>query len=354
MVPGIQIDTLIQRILADAKSKADYIVPATGVELMDGERLVWGSDKTTVYDQPMTPHAMSQLTTYLGVPSRFIDRLRVDDPKLICINVNRLLQTKKDDRRMIRTLNGKARAWMSDQFRRGLDYVDVAERILPMIRDYGYQVVSANITETKLYIHVVSPKSEGEIRVNDPVRFGWLISDSEVGMGTLNLQLFLDRLRCTNGMTLPEFSKKRAHIGGRATAGDDYLVQASDETIKAADDALWLGVRDHIREFSTTSGLARVMATLKERTDAPVQGDPQSVVETLANKFLLNEAEQKSVLYSFLEEGDRTRWGLANAVTQLANNMADYDRAVELEKIGGDLMMVNATDWNRISKAVAA
>jgi hypothetical protein len=39
--------------------------------------------------------------------------------------------------------------------------------------------------------------------------------------------------------------------------------------------------------------------------------------------------------------------------TQLANGMADYDRAVELERIGGELLMTGARDWKAIGSAVA-
>lgn len=347
MLQGIQINDLVQRIVADAKSKKDFIVPATGVTVLDGERMTWGTET-----MPLNQHAIGQLSTYLGVPTRFVDRLRTDAPDLISVVMNRLLSTKPDDRRMLRTLGGRIRAVMSDQYRR-LDHEDVAERTLPLIEEAGYEIRSANVTESKLYIHVVSPRSEGEIRVGDPVRFGWMISNSEVGQGSLSMQLFIEYLRCTNGMTIPEFSKKRAHIGGRAEASETFLVKASSETLKASDDALWLGVRDHIREFSSPAGIKRVMDRLKEHTEAPVTGDPTAVIEALGNKFLLNQDEKKSVLYSYLETGDKTRWGLANAVTFLANSEGDYDRAVDLERIGGEVLMTNASEWKAIGQAVA-
>ena len=349
MLQGISIDTLVRQILTDAEHKQDFITPTKVLEFSDGEGLAWEPGQAPL---SLTSHAMDQVLTYTGIPARFVDRLRADAPDLITLNVNRLLSTKGDDRRMLRTLNGKVRAFLSDRYR-PLDYVDVAERLLPMIREAGYQVVSAKITETRLYIHVISPRTEGELRVGDPVRFGWVISDSEVGMGTLSIQLFMDRLACTNGMIIPEFSKKKAHLGGRAEMSTDYLVSVSNETTKAADDALWFGVRDHIREFSTPTGIRRVMDRLKEQTEAKVEGDPTAVVQAVANKFLLREEESKSVLYSFLEKGDRSMWGLSNAVTQLANDHTDYDRGVEFEKIGGELLMLTGAARTQITKAVA-
>ena len=59
------------------------------------------------------------------------------------------------------------------------------------------------------------------------------------------------------------------------------------------------------------------------------------------------------MLYSFLEKGDRSMWGLSNAVTQLANDHTDYDRGVEFEKIGGELLMLTGAARTQITKAVA-
>ena len=355
MLQGVATtSTLVTRVLEDAMSKKDYIVPASNVEMVDDtDAITWGSDDTVVYNESMTPLAESQLHTYLHLPSRFVDMLRAEAPDLIRTNVNRLLQTKGDDRRMLRTLHGQVRAWLSNGYHR-LDYVDVLQRVLPMVQESGYQIMSAQVTDTRLYLHAVSPKAEGEIRLHDPVRFGWVISDSEVGKGRLSIQLFMHRLVCLNGMIVPEFSKRRAHIGGRVDADDEYLVAVSSETTKAADDALWLGVRDHIKEFSTPEGIKRIMDRLKEQTDAPVGGDPKAVVEVLANKFLLNEQESTDVLYNFLEGNDRTRFGLSNAITAVANHYeGDYDRGVELEQIGGQVLMSDAAEWKAISTAKA-
>ena len=346
----MKINELASRIVADAENKRDFIVPAVSVHMLADECLSWsGADDTHM---PMNGHAKTQLAEYLKIPTRFMDRLRVDAPELIQINVNRLLETKTDDRRMVRTLHGNVRAWLSDSYRR-LDNEDVAERVFPMIAEGGFVVRSSQVTETKLYMHAISPKLEGEMRVGDPVRFGWVISNSEVGNGTLAFQLFMERLRCTNGMVIPEFSKRRAHLGSRSQADSGYLARLSDATYKAQDDALWMGIRDHVKEFSTQDGIKRVMDSMRERGENPVTGDPTAVVEQLANKFLLKEEEKKSVLYAFLENNDRTRWGLANSVTQLANAEENYDRAVEQESIGGAIMALGASEWSAIKGAVA-
>jgi hypothetical protein len=359
MVPGTPIPDFMRGIIRDAQDKRDYVVPAQYVTVIDPDLNVsWDGGHTQA---KFNKHAEGQLMTYLGIPQRFVERLREDAPDLIQINANRLLENKGADGRMIRELRGTVRAWLSSQYRR-LDNEDVAERVMPMLEDNHYILRSASVTDTHLYLHAVSPHAEGEVRVGDPVRFGWIISNSEVGSGSLSIQLFVERLRCLNGMVLPEFSKRRAHIGGRSLAAvgvDSYLVAPSTETQRASDEALWGGVRDHIAEFMRPGGTQRVLARMQESAELPITGDPAAVVAQLSNTFNLREHESRSILYSYLEGGDHTRWGLSNSVTQVANTIggdgaADYDRAVELERIGGELLLLGASrEWKAIAEATA-
>jgi len=57
-------------------------------------------------------------------------------------------------------------------------------------------------------------------------------------------------------------------------------------------------------------------------------------------------------LYSLIQGGDLSKWGLANAVTSIANKeTGTYDRAIELQRIGGQIIDLPASDWKTISVA---
>lgn len=352
MNPGTTIQDAIGQILADAPAKRDYLVPTTTLRLNGDDRTIeWGADASNQHT--LTRHAHGQIADYLGIPRRFYDRLQTEAPGLISVNVNRLMAEQKPERRMIRTLRGDARAFLSDRYR-PLDHEEVAERILPMIEDHGFEIRSVKVTDSRFYLHAISPRLEGEVRVGDPVRFGWLISNSEIGMGSLEFAPMIERLRCTNGMVIAEYSQKKAHLGMRLTAGgDDYLIQVGEDTRRAADDALWFGIRDHVKALTTEDGLRRVLGTLRDRADEPVTGDPELVVEEVGKRFAMVEPERKSALYSYLQEGDFTRWGLTQAITQIANTHDNYDRAVELERHGGALMAMGGREFKALAGITA-
>jgi hypothetical protein len=75
-------------------------------------------------------------------------------------------------------------------------------------------------------------------------------------------------------------------------------------------------------------------------------------MEITAKRFSFNETERESVLMRLAASGDLTRYGLANAVTRASQDVIDYDRATELERIGGQVIEMPRRDW--MSLALAA
>jgi hypothetical protein len=75
------------------------------------------------------------------------------------------------------------------------------------------------------------------------------------------------------------------------------------------------------------------------------------VVEEVANRFNLSERHQDSFLKNLIEGGDVTQWGLANAITAIANTTDSYEMATKLESIGGELMTMDGRQWRELAAA---
>jgi hypothetical protein len=101
---------------------------------------------------------------------------------------------------MLRTLDGSMRAFLSDRYRR-LDNYDLASAVLPVLKEMGegLKIVSTELTESKMYIKVINERLELEVKQGDVVQAGMVISNSEVGMGSLKVEPLIYRLICTNG-----------------------------------------------------------------------------------------------------------------------------------------------------------
>ena len=66
--------------------------------------------------------------------------------------------------------------------------------------------------------------------------------------------------------------------------------------------------------------------------------DPVKEVELLADRFQLTQAERGDVLRQLFMAHDSSRYGLVNAVTAASKICKDYERATELERIGGEIL----------------
>ncbi|WP_307222817.1 hypothetical protein [Pectinatus haikarae] len=74
--------------------------------------------------------------------------------------------------------------------------------------------------------------------------------------------------------------------------------------------------------------------------------DPIKTVELLADKYILTKNEEAGILRHFITANDNSAFGLINAVTRASQDIEDYNRATELERLGGELLSLPAD--NRI------
>lgn len=344
------LQQLADMIQSNDAHKADFVVPTAAIEMRPDATLSIGRD-----DRPATDLAHRQIATYADIPAAYYDRLRTNDPALLATNVNRWIAgdaAKGKDRRMVRTSNGTVRALLSDRYQR-IDNREVAEVALNVLSEQpGLRVVSSAITESRMYIKAISSSVElavpGSRRVGDFVQAGVMISNSEVGLGSVSIKPFAEFLVCTNGMVRDSVLRS-AHIGRRIDASIEGLL--SDETRRLGDELVLRKVRDVIRHAFDAKQFGEFMERIAATTQQQITGDVHAAVERLGPVLGLQIEERKSVLRHLVEGGDLSRYGLVNAVTRTAQDVESYDRATEIETIGYRLVELPAREWNTVAAA---
>jgi hypothetical protein len=165
---------------------------------------------------------------------------------------------------------------------------------------------------------------------------GVIVSNSEVGGGSLSVRALVHRQVCKNGLVisedLPGF--KQVHIG-RMTDGDvNAEAHLSEQTRKLRDAAIWSKAQDVLKAALSQATLDKITTRINAIAGVELK-NPEEAVKLVAERFDLVEDERSAVMRNLIAGGDVSQWGLTNAVTALANDVASYDRAVELETIGG-------------------
>jgi hypothetical protein len=349
MIAGQDLSTLASNITNTRAHKRDYIAQTTALRLSDSGRIAFNMDGSEHEFQP-TKICLEQIGDRVGIPRKYAERMATEAPGLLANNVNHWFAAKPE-KRMLRTLrNGTdiARAFLSDRYR-PLDNADIAERILPALDKMGLQIKSTAITDSRLYIQAVAPAIEAKIKkVGDIVQSGIIISNSEVGLGSLNMRHLVYTLRCTNGM-IAESIIKQAHVGRKGLGdmdSDEAREFFSDETRKADDKAFWLKVGDMMKHTLSREKFDAIIARLNATTEVEIEAkDATGVIELMQEKFSWGESEKDGVLAHLIKGGDLTQYGLLNAVTRTAEDLPSYDRAIEFEKMGGEIMLMKPTDF---------
>lgn len=361
MKAGLSLSQLAAEIERQAESKIDYVAPSKQLAMIAplqlGEerfepRLNVGAEASLALNK----HAHRQLGEYLGIPAGYYDRMLAQQPALLAHNANVWLGAS-EDKRMVRVLDDRVRAILSDRYR-PLENFDLAKAIFPVLQKLDLMVLSADVTETKLYIKAVDRRIQLDVPTGrrmgdgthvffDTVSPAITISNSEVGNGSLSVLTSIFTKVCTNLATLGPVLRKY-HIGGKQGDGDEIQALLSDRTKSLSDAAVFAQVRDVV-------AAAFDEARFKARTDelaaaaedrVPVEVAP-AIVTVVAKTVGLNEGEKKGVLTRLIEGGDWTRYGVHAAITRHAEDVRDYDRASELEAIGGKVIELPKADWRR-------
>lgn len=340
MKQGIKtIQNLYGELERQREARKDLIADTRSINISstNGVSMLSVSTGEDILSYRVTDIAHRQIADRLNIPYKYYERMRTDYPALLDKNVNGWL-LKNPERRMLRTLDGKLRAFLSDRYRR-LDNLELVDHVLPVIAEMkGCEIISCDITETHLYLKVINKTMKAEIVPGDVVQAGFVISNSEIGLGALKVEPLVYRLVCKNGMISKDLAHKKYHTGKQVEDTDNAYELYSDATLAADDKAYFMKVQDIVSaavdeaKFNLTIDKMRTAMSIKTG-DNPVQ-----TVEVLGDRYVLNKLERASILRHFIMGNDYSHFGLVNAVTRSSQDVQDYNRATELERIGGTLL----------------
>ena len=332
--------------------KKDYIGSAQALRLFeDGQTFEIGS-MSGAQQFGTTRLFHRQVASALGIPAKYYDIMQSQKPELLAQNVNAWLSDRENSY-MIRTMDyggGRvARALLSDRYRR-IDNMEIASAVLPLFAGSDqYEVISSEVTENRMYLKILSRRLEMEVVPGDYVQAGVVISNSEVGLGSVNVQPLVYRLVCTNGMIVNDMGERKNHVGRAAKAVEDSFHIYSDETMEAEDKAFLLKLRDVTMAAIEEGRFAQVVGKLKESAGIPITGKVTEVVELTGKTYGFNTDEQDSILRYLISGGDLSKYGLSNAITRASQDVESYDRATALEGIGWQVAAMPATQWKELN-----
>lgn len=393
-------DEMESRITQLAKRKYDVIeYTKNAFMLNDGETVRVRSTLgllPDVQEGRMSNLALSQFGSWSNMGSMYPTRLRaeIDHAKdiegsfedestikywknegnehrrILASNVNHWFK-HRDTERMFRfyksdDLSSKPaelRSFNSPSYRRvdnNLIWDSVSPVIRKLVEEAGLEVGSLFVDETGMHGKFLLPKLQGEIALNNVVRGGFRVRNSEVGESRYLIEPFVMVLACLNGMVICKYQGgiRGIHRGKRQEAG--VLDQYGNDSIATNIDYKRFQklVRETIAKcvseetfdaFLDQARVARNGEKISNHSNISEAKPWLPSVDIIGEDFQLGRSDRASIDESLVRSGDFSKWGMSQAITQPANNQdISYARSSRLEEIGGQVLSMNNDQWHRI------
>lgn len=342
---------LAEELQRQDQIKNDYVPATSQLTLTDPHTMqIEGVGSFSVNDL-----VHSQIADRLNIPRRYYNYAKTV-PGLVEKNVNTLFR-HKDERRMVRTLDTGARAFLSDRYK-PIDHLFVMTPFMETLSDYKrkrggeFSIKATSLTENRLYVEIMFPNITGEIvstgRGREKVNAGIALTNSEVGLGAFDVRSFIWWQWCSNGAIANSYIRK--YHTGRRVGGDeeDYNIY-SDRTMQKEMEAFQSRLADIFTHALTDDAFDTVIRQIQKTTDDKVEL-PQRLIKNVTRRYQLSEEQGERILSNMVEEGNMNRYGLMNGITRLAQEVDDADAGFELEKLGTEIITLKAHEWQELSE----
>ena len=316
MKSGVSLQQMLTEVKRQSESKEDYLIAPNRLRMESYGKEMFlhlSDDSGTELIEPMTITGIAhrQIGTHLRIPAAYYDRMREERPDLLAYNANTWFK-QENSQRMLRTLDGSARAYLSNRYRR-IDNIDIAGVTLPILGGLpDIRFESCQITESRMYIKAVNPRLQAEVSPGDIVQAGVIISNSEVGLGSVSIQPLIYRLVCSNGMVVNEAAARRNHVG-RVTDSEENFSVYSQATLDAEDKAFVMKIQDTVRAAVEEARFSQIVGKMQEAKAAQMDThDVPAVVKLASKEFHITDSESTGVLQRLIESNDLTLYGLCH------------------------------------------
>jgi len=323
----------VRRILGEVPSDALVPAHAIGVRPMGAEFVVGAGSNVLGH---LHPHALDQLATRLGMPTRYMHELQGTEwgRGLVAQNFNELAKHfDPKEKFLVRAVGTTVRGVLSQSYRTE-DSRPAVDALIGIAQELDAVVADGRALDTKASIKVMV-REPVEVFPGEWAVFGLDYRTSDYGDGGREFCGWILRLLCLNGATTVA-SYRRVHLGGRLTDEVEY----SEATRQLNERASASAARDIGRALLGKEAIRKLVEQV--RAANAVELNPDAAIASIRKS--VSKDEQKAIVEKYnspdivLLPPGNTKWRFSNAISWLANNTADAHRRLELESVAGEFI----------------
>ena len=387
----VELGELVTELQKENLQKRDFVLPAKCISMVNGKIIVTNNENSETLKKILTEcnigHASdmkqvmelecfsvmhTHLQDKLGIPTKYYNRLlSLENKDLLDRNVTYWLQESKSNH-LLRCFvdkenkHGFARALLSDRFK-VIDNYDIMLTVLAAIKESGLDIqidtsdergqTGCDLTEKSMYLRFICPN----IQINSPellkmyrpdglpntvgdgIISGFVIKNSEVGMGQFSISPRAKVLACKNGMVTTKDDFSKTHLGAKMS--EYTTIEWSEETKQKNLNLIISQIKDCIKKYVSEEYLGNTIKHFIEKNKN--LEFPLDAVKAATISLNINEDKANDIINSFIKSGDMSAFGVTQAITYFAHTKADADEQYELEHKAVEILITLILTINR-------
>jgi hypothetical protein len=290
-----------------------------------------------------TQWSLGQALGTLRVPTKFLEGLQADGREDIATYLLNELLYRAGDKRLLRTVEGQIRGWLSPTY----GIIDQGELIAGFIAaikahaDKGVAFTDGHITDrrytlTAMWPHVLEPWP-GEFVV-----VGATMQSSDYGFGAVDVKQHLTRLVCLNGaLGIPFFRKIHRGSGYGDDDADDDLFEVSERTRQLTAATTLSLITDALTSAFKEATVEKTLYAYRTAAHREIDVEKEARTQKLAGLLGKKDVERINAVIDMdiidvlpQTENKRSALRFGQLLSYMANE-AEGDRALQMQEVAG-------------------
>lgn len=326
-----RLEAVLEGIHQDAIENLDFELDFNELRMCNEGKL-YSVNKEGKEGSFLTDFATTQLFTKTDMPVRYMKRLLKESPNMVAEQFNYWAKKQEVDKKIL--IRGQrseesgfvVRGVLSDKYTI-LDNKDVIESLIEVSDNVpDFKIESVYNNDKKLHMRLSFPdlyedfgtSAEG---LQDIIRVGLDIQNSEVGYSSLVIAPITYRLVCENGLKLWKqeegaFRQRHVHI-----EREELLIMMQSS----------MGV-------AVEKGKELIEGMRESRKI--IVDNPYEYIDRLVKKHKLPNKLNEKIRATFDIEPEHNMFGIVNGITRAARDLENHDSRIKLESLASTLMVV--------------
>lgn len=354
-----------REVIRRRENRRDFVVPRSklGVLSEDGLKLQVDLPEGPRHF-PLLNRSLRQLVAKTDVPYAYLASLEErGHPDLAAANLSEILSREASGpkgpiKHLVRVLDDQVDGVLSDSYK-AVSNDTVLALCAEEFARADVKIWDLSLTDTSFRVQGVAGHLIGKIteerkfrgrwdgRKGDTANAGITIENSENGHRKASASSSIWLAWCENFNVWGD-TVARVHLGGKLDEGEHFF---SDET-KALEAAAFLSkIKDTIRNTFDPVKFKAIIDAINATTQREIGDSPAKVVDAAVKAWGLSVERRDAILEELLSSGDKSQYGVSNALTALANpsnagrlKVSDAEKNL-LQDAGGAILRLTEARW---------